>query len=49
MLLLALALAVYSAGAGALALHRKDDRLGETARRAGIAAGLRSPLPHQPW
>jgi len=36
-LLLALALAVYSAGAGALALNRKDDRLGETARRAGIA------------
>ena len=36
-LLLALALAVYSLGAGALAGHRKDDRLGETARRAGIA------------
>jgi cytochrome c-type biogenesis protein CcmF len=36
-LLLALALAVYSLGAGALALHCKDDRLGETARRAGIA------------
>jgi len=36
-LLLALALAVYSFGAGALALYRKDDRLGETARRAGIA------------
>jgi len=36
-LLLALALAAYSLIAGALALHRKDDRLGETARRAGIA------------
>src|SRR5271169_6264097 len=36
-LLLALALAVYSFVAGALALYRKDDRLGETARRAGIA------------
>src|SRR5208337_3140034 len=36
-LLLALALAVYSFAAGALALYRKDDRLGETARRAGIA------------
>src|SRR5271166_3739142 len=36
-LLLALALAVYSFIAGALALYRKDDRLGETARRAGIA------------
>src|SRR5271169_2773368 len=36
-LLLALALAVYSFLAGALALYRKDDRLGETARRAGIA------------
>jgi cytochrome c-type biogenesis protein CcmF len=36
-LLLALALAAYSLIAGALALYRKDDRLGETARRAGIA------------
>jgi cytochrome c-type biogenesis protein CcmF len=36
-LLLGLALAVYSFVAGALALYRKDDRLGETARRAGIA------------
>src|ERR1019366_5991256 len=36
-LLLGLALAVYSFVAGALALFRKDDRLGETARRAGIA------------
>jgi cytochrome c-type biogenesis protein CcmF len=36
-LLLALALAAYSFIAGALALWRKDDRLGETARRAGIA------------
>ncbi|HEY4930845.1 MAG TPA: heme lyase CcmF/NrfE family subunit [Terriglobales bacterium] len=36
-LLLALSLAVYSFVAGALALYRKDDRLGETARRAGIA------------
>ena len=36
-LLLALALAVYSLVAGALALYRKDDRLSETARRAGIA------------
>ena len=36
-LLLALALAAYSFIAGALALYRKDDRLGETARRAGIA------------
>src|ERR1035438_9998832 len=36
-LLLALSLAVYSFAAGALALYRKDDRLGETARRAGIA------------
>ena len=36
-LLLALALAAYSFVAGALALWRKDDRLGETARRAGIA------------
>src|SRR5579875_2098209 len=37
-LLLALALAAYSFIAGALGLARKDDRLGETARRAGIAA-----------
>jgi cytochrome c-type biogenesis protein CcmF len=36
-LLLALALAAYTLIAGALALYRKDDRLGETARRAGIA------------
>jgi cytochrome c-type biogenesis protein CcmF len=36
-LLLALALAAYSFLAGAWALYRKDDRLGETARRAGIA------------
>src|SRR6516165_5358575 len=36
-LLLALALAAYSCVAGALALYRKDDRLNETARRAGIA------------
>src|SRR5450759_5816647 len=36
-LLLALALAAYSFVAGSLALFRKDDRLGETARRAGIA------------
>src|SRR5271165_2836190 len=36
-LLLALALAAYSLIAGALALYRKDDRLTETARRAGIA------------
>jgi len=36
-LLLALALAGYSFVAGALGLYRKDDRLGETARRAGIA------------
>ena len=36
-LLLALALAAYSFVAGALALYRKDDRLTETARRAGIA------------
>src|SRR5450631_4806050 len=36
-LLLALALAAYSFIAGSLALYRKDDRLGETARRAGIA------------
>ena len=37
-LLLALALAAYSLIAGALGLYRKDDRLGETARRAGIAS-----------
>ena len=37
-LLLALALAAYSFVAGALGLYRKDDRLGETARRAGIAS-----------
>ena len=36
-LLLALALAAYSFVAGVLALYRKDDRLSETARRAGIA------------
>ncbi len=36
-LLLALALSGYSFGAGALALARGHDRLGETARRAGIA------------
>ncbi len=36
-LLLALALASYSFVAGVLALYRKDDRLTETARRAGIA------------
>src|SRR6201995_1764795 len=36
-LLLALALAGYSLIAGALGLFRKDDHLGETARRAGIA------------
>ena len=36
-LLLALALAAYSFVAGVLALFRHDDRLGETARRAGIA------------
>ena len=36
-LLLALALAAYSFLAGSLALYRKDDRLGETARRAGIS------------
>src|ERR1039458_3600043 len=36
-LLLALALAAYSFVAGSLGLYRKDDRLGETARRAGIA------------
>jgi cytochrome c-type biogenesis protein CcmF len=37
-LLLALALAAYSFIAGVLALFRKDERLGETARRAGIAS-----------
>ncbi len=37
-LLLALALAAYSFIAGVLGLFRKDDRLGETARRAGIAS-----------
>jgi cytochrome c-type biogenesis protein CcmF len=37
-LLLALALAAYSFVAGALGLRRKDDRLVETARRAGIAS-----------
>ncbi len=37
-LLLALALAGYSFVAGVMALFRKDDRLGETARRAGIAS-----------
>ena len=37
-LLLALALAAYSFIAGAIGLSRKDDRLGETARRAGIAS-----------
>ena len=37
-LLLALALAMYSFLIGAFALYRKDDRLGETARRAGIAS-----------
>ncbi|MDR3747625.1 MAG: heme lyase CcmF/NrfE family subunit [Acidobacteriota bacterium] len=36
-LLLALALAGYSFLAGAWARYRRDDRLGETARRAGIA------------
>ena len=36
-LLLGLALAAYSFIAGALALYRKDEALGETARRAGIA------------
>ena len=36
-LLLALALAGYSFIAGAFGLYRKDDRLVETARRAGIA------------
>jgi cytochrome c-type biogenesis protein CcmF len=37
-LLLALALAAYSFIAGALGLSRKDDRLIDTARRAGIAS-----------
>ncbi len=37
-LLLALALAAYSFIAGAMGLSRKDDRLTETARRAGIAS-----------
>ncbi len=37
-LLLALALAGYSFIAGVMGLARKDDRLGETARRAGIAS-----------
>src|SRR5271165_5915311 len=37
-LLLGLALAAYSFIAGAMGLARKDDRLGETARRAGIAS-----------
>jgi len=37
-LLLALALAAYSFIAGAMGLSRKDDRLVETARRAGIAS-----------
>jgi len=37
-LLLALALAAYSFIAGAIGLSRKDDRLVETARRAGIAS-----------
>src|SRR5579862_8309620 len=37
-LLLALALAAYSFIAGSLGLWRKDDRLTETARRAGIAS-----------
>jgi len=37
-LLLALALAAYSFIAGALGLSRKDDRLVETARRAGIGS-----------
>jgi cytochrome c-type biogenesis protein CcmF len=37
-LLLALAFAGYSFVAGAIGLARKDDRLGETARRAGIAS-----------
>ena len=36
-LLLSLALAAYSLIAGVLALYRQDDRLTETARRAGIA------------
>jgi cytochrome c-type biogenesis protein CcmF len=37
-LLLGLALAAYSFIAGGIGLYRKDDRLGETARRAGIAS-----------
>ena len=37
-LLLALAFAGYSFIAGVMGLARKDDRLGETARRAGIAS-----------
>src|SRR3954469_10542296 len=40
-LLLALALSLYAFGAGAYSLSRKEnsyERLGETARRAGIAA-----------
>ncbi len=37
-LLLAIALAGYSFIAGVMGLARKDDRLGETARRAGIAS-----------
>jgi cytochrome c-type biogenesis protein CcmF len=36
-LLLALALGAYAFLAGIIALYRHDDRLGETARRAGIA------------
>lgn len=36
-LLLGLALSVYAFGAGLYAILRNDDRLGETARRAGIA------------
>ncbi|HYE26250.1 MAG TPA: heme lyase CcmF/NrfE family subunit [Clostridia bacterium] len=36
-LLLALALSVYAFVAGIVAVVRRDDRLGETARRAGIA------------
>ena len=42
-LLLALALALYAFGAGVMALLRRDDaheRLGETARRAGIAVWI---------
>ena len=37
-LLLGLGFAAYSFIGGALGLYRKDDRLGETARRAGIAS-----------